>query len=158
MQPILTKISMILLKQPDLEAAVLFYKNLGLTLKFHVKDVWAEFEVGQTKLGLYPTKESSQDGERTGVVFEVPDIKKFYEYYKDSLAFLGEPVEKVHGIMVCFKDPGGNIIDIYQPTPEKVKEFLSSIKSDTTNEGGCCGSQNPCCSSEEEGECDSESD
>lgn len=152
MQQKLAKISMILIKQPDLEAAVNFYKNLGFELKFEIKGVWAEFDVAGLKLGLCPAREPLS-GERTGIVFDVADVKAFYEDYKNTLDFLSEPVERVHGIMVSFRDPGGNILDIYQATPHKVKDYLSSLKVDTPDEGLCCGKQSPCCSSDEENSC-----
>ena len=37
------KIAMIILMQRDLDAAVAFYHDLGLQLKFRMKDRWAEF-------------------------------------------------------------------------------------------------------------------
>ena len=45
-------IGMIIIMQPDLQAAVEFYKRLGFTLKFHLQDKWAEFDAGSVKLGL----------------------------------------------------------------------------------------------------------
>jgi len=32
--------------------------------------------------------------------------------------------------MCSFKDPGGNIFDLYQPTPEKVQEMVEKMKQE----------------------------
>ncbi len=122
----ITKLGMIILLEHDLDAAVEFYKRIGLKIIFHIKESWAEFAIGQVKLGLCPT--SQKPGERvTGIVLELEDVKNFYETYKDSVPFKSEPQEKVHGIMVSMQDPGGNIIDLYQPTPERVQELVKEV-------------------------------
>jgi hypothetical protein len=109
--------------ESNLEKAVDFYKQLGFTLIFHIKERWAEFELNGVKLGLCPTLRDVVEF-RTGIVFEVKDLRTLYEKTKDGFAYQGEPSEAVHGIMVSLKDPGGNIIDFYQSTPEKVKVLL----------------------------------
>ncbi len=119
---------MIILLQHDLEAAVTFYKALGLPLKFHLKNSWAEFEVGPVKLGLCPVSKASPE-RITGIVLDVDDVKKMYHELKDTINFRSEPIEKVHGIMVSIQDPGGNVIDLYQPTPEKVQKLVKDVVS-----------------------------
>ena len=130
---IIKKVNMIILLQPNLEIAVEFYKSLGLPLKFHLKDKWAEFEVGDIKIGLCPISQRIE--RRTGVVFEVENVKDTYEKLKDTVTFVDEPYEAIHGVMVSLKDPGGNIVDLYQPTPEKVEELIKK----TAEQQGCCG-------------------
>lgn len=124
------KLGMIIVMQPSLADAVSFYKDvLKLPLKFHLKDKWAEFDLGCVKFGLCPIGQK-QDNIRTGIVIETDqDIKGLYESHKDSITFLSEPVVAVHGVMIGFKDPGGNILDLYQPTPEKVKELAKKHKN-----------------------------
>lgn len=136
----LTKLHMVILMQPDLPAAVAFYKKLGLYQVFYVTSKWAEFQLGETKIGLCPLSagESAPAAIRTGLVFEVPDLAGFMAEIKDSCEFLGEPIEKPHGIMASIKDPGGNIIDVYQPTPEKLKEYLANQAKEEASDG-CCG-------------------
>ncbi len=128
------KIAMVIVMENDLQAAVDFYKKLGLKLVFHVKDQWAEFKIGNLQIGLCPTTESVNLN-RTGLVFEVEDINAFYEANKEGLNFLDKPVEAAHGIMASIQDPSGNILDLYQPTPEK----LQSLKDKLQAEDGCCG-------------------
>ncbi len=143
---ILKKVGMIILMQHDLEAAVVFYKKLGLTLKFHLKDQWAEFELGDIKIGLCPTKKT--DGfKNTGVVFEVEDLRGTHtKLTAEGVEFLNEPIEKVHGIMVTFADPNGNVLDLYQPTPEKVQELARKTAAEGEDE--CCSSERGCCEGE----------
>ena len=119
------KLGMVVLMQHDLEKAVEFYKNLDLKVKFHLKDKWAELDLGCVKLGLCPT-EHKQETIRTGVVLETfKDLHQLYEKMKaDGVEFLMEPITKPHGIMVAFKDPGGNVLDLYQATPDKLKDFV----------------------------------
>ena len=119
------KLGMVLLMQHDFEKAVEFYKQLGLKAKFHLKDKWAEFDLGCVRLGLCPSQQK-QDLIRTGVVLETfQDLYELYNKMKaDGVEFLMEPVKKPHGIMVAFKDPGGNVLDLYQATPENLKEFV----------------------------------
>lgn len=137
------KVSMIIFMERDLAAAVEFYKKLGFKLKFHIKDKWAEFELDGIKFGLCPTSE--EEGLiRTGIVLEVDDVKSIFQSNKDWIEFFGEPHEAVHGIMVSFKDPSGNVIDLYQPTPEKVKEILKKAAQEQGEDDDCCG-KGGCC-------------
>lgn len=123
------KLGMVILMQPDLKKAVDFYKELGIKEKFHLEGKWAEFDLGCVKLGLCPT-DQPQDNVRTGVVLEI--FEDLHELAKKlqakGVVFLNEPVEAPHGVMAAFKDPGGNVIDFYQATPEKYEEFLKQQK------------------------------
>jgi predicted enzyme related to lactoylglutathione lyase len=118
------KVGMLILMQSDLSKAVDFYKKLNFKLNFHLQDKWAEFDLGCIKLGLCPTDQKN-DGIYTGIVLETSeDLLKLYEELKNKgVEFLKEPSIAPHGIMVPFKDSGGNVLDLYQPTPEKLKEF-----------------------------------
>jgi|SRR5579885_2130514 len=133
-------IGMVILMQPDLEAAVAFYKQLGLRPRFHLREKWAEFEANGVKIGLCPTSRPASQLVRTGLVLEVDNVHEFYADFQGKVSFIGEPIEAVHGIMVSFQDPGGNIVDLYQPTPEKVKDLVrSTMETDGMDE--CCQSQ-----------------
>ena len=118
------KVGMVILMQHDLSKAVEFYRDvLHLPLKFHLENKWAEFDLGCVKFGLCPIAQP-QDNIRTGIVLELQhDLLKMYESLKDTVTFLNEPVVAVHGIMIGFKDVGGNILDLYQPTLDKVKDL-----------------------------------
>lgn len=144
------KVGMIILMERDLAAAVEFYKSLGFKLKFHLKDKWAEFELDNVKVGLCPTDEDL-GLVRTGIVLEIDDLRAFYESRKGSFEFFGEPHEAVHGIMISFKDPSGNVLDLYQPTPEKVRELMK--KTAQEDKDSCCKpseeSEERCCQDDE---------
>ncbi len=119
------KVGMIILMQHDLGKAVEFYRDvLKMPLKFHLENKWAEFDLGCVKFGLCPISQM-QDNVRTGVVLEVhQDLLEMYKNLKDQVTFLNEPVVALHGVMIGFKDVGGNILDLYQPTLDKVKELV----------------------------------
>lgn len=133
------KIAMVILMESDLPAAVDFYQCLGLHLLFHIKNQWAELELQSVKIGLCPTPKAEEV--RTGLVFEVEDLLAVYTELKDKICFLHEPKQAVHGIMVSVKDPGGNIVDLYQPTPQKIHEFAEQ----TMQQKGCSESPEKCC-------------
>jgi predicted enzyme related to lactoylglutathione lyase len=127
------RLSMIILMQQDIESAIAFYQALGCTLRFKLPGQWAELGLGELTIGLCPADQPSEP-RRTGLVFAVTDIQAFYNAHKDNLPFLSEPVVKIHGGMISLQDPYGNIIDLYQATPEKVEEFLKKEPSDDA----CC--------------------
>lgn len=124
-----TRVNMLILMQPDLEKGVAFYQNqLGLRLIFHIKGKWAEFQLGDIKIGLAPISQELPL-HRTGIVLEVANLNATYEQFKkDGVEFVREPVEAMHGLMASFRDPGNSVIDLYQPTPEKVAEFMKQQK------------------------------
>lgn len=132
------KVGMIIIMVPKVEEAVEFYKKIGFPVHFHLKGQWAELGVGNVRLGICP---SSQDlpERHTGIVLETDDVNACYNIMKEQgVHFLKEPVTAVHGIMASFKDTGNNILDLYQPTPEKVHELAEKVKE----EGKVCGPEN----------------
>lgn len=134
-------LNMVILMVTDLDAAVAFYQELGFKLVFRLKDTWAEFRLGSVKLGLCPTTQS-QEGRRSGLVLEVEDLAAVYEAHKGAIQFLTEPKEAVHGKMVTFADPSGNILDLYQPTPDKVAQMVkekTQEQEECAKKTGCCG-------------------
>ena len=142
--PLIKKAHMFIMLSQDtlFEETVEFYKNLGLVPKFHLKDKWAEFDLGNLLLGICPAGQELPD-RRTGIVVEVEDLKKIYDEKKDSMTFISEPVEAIHGIMISVKDPAGNIFDLYQPTPDKVRDLAEKMK-----EKECCDCESGMCKSE----------
>lgn len=136
------KLAMMIVMENDLQAAVEFYQKLGLQLVFHVPHRWAEFKINDIQIGLCPTDEKVQLN-RTGIVFEVEDLNAFYEVHKETVTFLDKPASAAHGVMASIQDPSGNILDLYQPTPEKIKELAEKLKK----EDECCGPKG--CSSEQ---------
>ncbi|MBS1986847.1 VOC family protein [Candidatus Dependentiae bacterium] len=149
-----SNVAMIILMQQDIAKGVAFYQKLGLKLLFHLRDKWAELDLGGVKIGLCPTSVDPID-RRIGVVFAVEDLQAFYQEHKDSGMFMNEPTEALHGIMVSFKDPGGNILDLYQPTPQRVKDLVKRVadegcckgpqEADEGSDAGCCRKDKPTC-------------
>ncbi len=127
----LKKVHMVILMQVDLAAAITFYQQLGLQLKFHLKGKWAEFELREVKLGL--CSGNKKEEWRTGIVFEIDNISQFYQKMNGQIEFISKPIEKLHGLMVSIKDPNGNIIDLYQPTPKKLRKFIEEVKEKDGN-------------------------
>jgi len=136
--PLIKKAHMFIMlaEEKSFENAVEFYKKLGLQSKFHIKEKWAEFDTGNLLIGICPTSQELPE-RRVGIVLEVEDLKKTYDESKDFLTFLSEPVEAIHGIMASVKDPAGNIFDLYQPTPDKVRDLAQKIKEKDECEGSC---------------------
>lgn len=151
--PIVKQAHMFIMMAQDklFEETVEFYNKLGMPTKFHLKEKWAEFHLPNILVGLCPTEEELPD-RRTGIVLEVENLKKLYEEKKDFITFLAEPFEAVHGIMVSIKDPSGNVLDFYQPTPDKVKDLAKKIKDaeEAGHKNPCecteCDDCNDCCS------------
>lgn len=138
-QPI--SVNMFILMENDIAKAVAFYQDLGLRLNFHSSNRWAEFDINGVKMGLAQTSQELPE-RRTGIVLEVDDVQKFYEEHKDSgIDFLSGPVEAVHGLILSFRDPGNNVLDLYQPTPEKLKEAIKKAAAQAEKQGGCCQSE-----------------
>lgn len=131
-------VAMVILMEHNLEEAVAFYTSLGLPLIFHLREKWAEFAAGAVRIGLCPTSVKPDYDIQTGVVLEVDDLKSLYAERKDSIQFFGDPKEAAHGIMVSMKDPGGNIIDLYQATPDVLANLVKNVATE-----GCCGGQGP---------------
>jgi len=122
---------LVIIMQHDFEKAIAFYQNIGLELLFQVPNKWAEFDMQGVKLGFAKSEQELPE-RRTGIVLEVSDVRDLYErLQKEGVEFIHAPIDEPHGIMASFKDPGNNIIDIYQPTPEKLRE---SLEKESTKE------------------------
>jgi extradiol dioxygenase family protein len=123
---------MVILMVTDIEKAVAFYESLGAQKRCLFPKSWAELTLDGITIALCGT-EQEIGSRRTGLVFAIDDLMAFYAQQKGTLTFLEEPVIKLHGIMTSLQDPSGNIIELYQATPEKVREFMEANK-----ESGCC--------------------
>lgn len=126
------RLAMVILMVTDIEKAVAFYESLGAQKRCLFPKSWAELTLDGVTIALCHT-EQNQGQRRTGLVFAIDDLMAFHAQQKGILTFLEEPVTKLHGIMTSLQDPSGNIIELYQATPEKVREFMEANK-----ESGCC--------------------
>jgi catechol 2,3-dioxygenase-like lactoylglutathione lyase family enzyme len=119
------RISMFILMQYNLEQAIDFYTKLGFKLGFQLKDQWAEFDADGIKIGLAQTPTELPE-RRTGIILEVDDLNNFCDEMDAKGIACSERIERLHGIMSSIKDPGNNILEVYQATPEKVQEALKN--------------------------------
>ncbi|MEX0672327.1 MAG: VOC family protein [Candidatus Babeliales bacterium] len=150
------KVGMLILMEVDIQKAIEFYQKLGLSLVFHLKGKWAEMRLGDVKIGLCPTEQVHEG--HTGIVLEVEDLYASYDLLQqEGITFLNEPLEAAHGIMASIKDPSGNMIDLYQPTPDNVQKLVNEV----AQEESCCGAEYDCCDSgcgddQEDSDCSSD--
>ena len=138
------RLAMVILMVNDIEKAAAFYEVLGAQKRCLFPKSWAELTLDGITIALCNT-DQEQPQRRTGLVFAINDLIAFYAQHKGALTFLEEPITKLHGIMTSLQDPSGNIIELYQATPEKVREFMESQKG-----SGCCGEgmvDDKCCKS-----------
>lgn len=126
------QLAMVILMVNDVEKAVTFYETLGAQKRCLFPKSWAELSLEGITIALCHT-EQEQGQRRTGLVFAVQDLMAFHAEHKATIHFLEEPITKLHGIMGSLQDPSGNIIELYQATPDKVREFMEAQK-----EAGCC--------------------
>lgn len=139
----ITSLYMVVLMQPDLEKAREFYKKLGLQEKSAVPDKWIEFDIQGTILALCPVQDGIQRG-YSGVVLQTNDIYALYKKLaQEGIQWIVAPTVATHGIMASFIDVGGNQIDVYQPTHEKVRSVLE--KKSCKKRQNCCKKENELC-------------
>jgi hypothetical protein len=129
-------LAMVILMERDIEEAVIFYEAIGARKICLFPNSWAELTLDGLTIALCHSS-SDQGQRRTGLVFAVDDLQAFYKDHKNTMQFLGEPVIKLHGIMVSIQDPGGNVLELYQATPEKVREFMENKEKFE-----CCSQKN----------------
>ncbi len=132
------QLAMVILMVNDVEKAVTFYETLGAQKKCLFPKSWAELSLEGITIALCHT-DQEQGQRRTGLVFAVKDLIAFHAEHKATINFIEEPITKLHGIMSSLQDPSGNIIELYQATPDKVREFMEKQK-----DAGCCkGEKSP---------------
>lgn len=121
-------LSMIILMQHDLDAAVAFYEKIGFSCTFHIPQQWAEMTDGRINLGLAHTLEELPL-RRTGLVFNIANLQEWCSLVEGQGIHCSDTLEQVHGIMSSITDPGNNILELYQPTPEKLQKALEEEKN-----------------------------
>lgn len=102
----------------DMDAAVSFYRDvLGLGMRMRAGEDWAEFDVGGTTVALHGTREGHAPPQAGAtVVFEVEDLEQaIVSLRARGVGFEGEVNEVPgHGRFVSFRDPDGNLLQIFQ--------------------------------------------
>jgi catechol 2,3-dioxygenase-like lactoylglutathione lyase family enzyme len=102
----------------DMDASVAFYRDvLGLSLRTRAGEDWAEFDVAGTTVALHGMREGHPppQGGAT-VVFEVDDLEGEMDALRGkNVTFDGDVAEVPgYGRFVSFRDPDGNILQIFE--------------------------------------------
>ena len=100
----------------DMDRAVAFYRDaLGLGLKFQDGARWAQFDAGGVNFSISSPEEAAATAAGATVIFEVDDL----ETAREGLAAHGAEVLDTrdmggHGRSLTFRDPDGNIVQLFQ--------------------------------------------
>ena len=98
-----------------------FYESaLGLQLKFHDKDRWFQYGVGNSNVALACREEAVPATSGVVMVFEVEDFTAVAERVAASGGeLLGVRDMGSHGAVLSLRDPEGNIVQLFkrQGTP-----------------------------------------
>ncbi|MDA0785124.1 MAG: VOC family protein [Proteobacteria bacterium] len=100
----------------DMDRAIAFYRDtLGLDLMFQDGGKWAQLKAGGVNFALSSTEEAPDGAVGATVVFEVPDAGTAGEAIAAAGGeILGERDMGDHGKTVTFRDPDGNLVQLYQ--------------------------------------------
>ncbi len=101
----------------NMNEAVGFYRDvLGLDLTMRAGEDWAEFDVAGATVALHgarPNAAPPQPG--ATVVFEVDDLDRVVLALKQKgVEFAGEFGEAAVGRFATFRDPDGNLLQIFE--------------------------------------------
>lgn len=102
----------------DMDGAVGFYRDvLGLDLRTRAGEDWAEFQAGGTTVALHGTREAHAPPQAGAtIVFEVDDLDATIRALRDrGVVFEGTVAEAPTGRFASFRDPDGNLLQIFQP-------------------------------------------
>jgi predicted enzyme related to lactoylglutathione lyase len=114
----LRKLSLIRCAVADMDAAIIFYRDiLGLSLKSQ-SPAWSEFDLGHTSLGLHRGEPQALKP-RSGwtLSFEVSDVKASKEFLAAAgVTIVGDFHEIPGGVVLGISDPDGNPVDLVQQT------------------------------------------
>ncbi|MBI2760063.1 MAG: VOC family protein [Chloroflexi bacterium] len=100
----------------DMDRAVAFYRDaLGLPIKFQDGAKWAQFDAGGVNFSISSPEEAAGEAAGAVVIFEVDDI----DASRTALEQAGASVLDTrdmgsHGRSLTFKDPDGNLVQLFQ--------------------------------------------
>lgn len=103
----------------NMDEAVAFYRDvLGLDLATRSGEDWAEFEVGGTTVALHGTRPGHAPPQAGAtIVFEVDDLDAAVRSLRSRGVELdGDLAETPTGRFVSFRDPDGNVLQVFQRT------------------------------------------
>lgn len=99
---------------------VAFYRDaLGLKLKFQDAERWAQFDVNGANFSLSSPGEAPDVTAGGVVVFEVTDLDATGEAITTAGAeILGRRDMGSHGRALTFRDPAGNVVQLFERAPK----------------------------------------
>ena len=112
----LEKVSNVFYWTNDMDAAVAFYRDvLGLDPTLRAGEDWAEFDAGGVTVALHGTRGNAPPQGGATVVFEVADLERARRLLTErGAAFVGESGEADVGSFATFRDPDGNLLQIFE--------------------------------------------
>ncbi len=113
-----SKLAFISLPVTDLDRSVTFYRDvLGLKILL-MEDAWAEFDLDGQRLALH-REIITEPSHGTTIYFKANSIEEEIESLKQKgVSFKGELEIYSYGKLICFADPDGNMLGLYElPAP-----------------------------------------
>jgi predicted enzyme related to lactoylglutathione lyase len=100
----------------DMDRAVAFYRDvLGLELSFQDGDRWAQLKAGDVNFSLASPEEAADGATGAVVIFEVDDIDEAEAALTaGGGTVLGARDMGGHGRALTFRDPDGNLVQLFQ--------------------------------------------
>ena len=100
----------------DMDRAVAFYRDaLGLSLSFQDGAKWAQLKAGDVNFSLSSPEEAAPGAAGAVVIFEVDDLAASRAQIAAAGAeVLGERDMGSHGKALTFRDPDGNLVQLFQ--------------------------------------------
>lgn len=100
----------------DMARSIGFYRDaLGLDLIFQDGEKWTQFKAGGINFAMASDEEAPEGAVGATVVFEVEDIAAMMSSIADAGGeILGERDMADHGKTLTFRDPDGNLVQLYQ--------------------------------------------
>jgi predicted enzyme related to lactoylglutathione lyase len=100
----------------DMDRAVAFYRDaLGLAIKFQDGAKWAQFDAGGVNFSISSPEESAGGAAGAVIIFEVDDIDASRTALEGAgAAVLDARDMGAHGRSLTFKDPDGNLVQLFQ--------------------------------------------
>ena len=100
----------------NMSETVAFYRDaLGLKPKFQDGERWAQFDAGGANFSLSSTDEAPMDAAGGVVVFEVTELEAMADRITAAGGeVLGRRDMGSHGRTLTFRDPGGNVLQLFE--------------------------------------------
>lgn len=102
----------------DMDRAVAFYRDaLGLALKFRDGERWAQFDAGGVNFSLSSPEEAAPGAQGAVVILEVDDLDVAQSRLAEQGVAVLDPRDMgAHGRSCAFRDPDGNLVQLFQRT------------------------------------------